>query len=292
MAGKITNGFVTFLRFLRPGVGLPVSFLSITGYVLFSGKFDYKVWLCAIAIFLLSGTASILNQVMEKNYDARMDRTMNRPVASGKISVLHACIFALLMFIIGFIMLFVLSTVSAFLGLITIIWYLLVYTLLKRITSIAVIPGALTGALVPIIGWSVAGGLYYTPLILFISGFVFIWQVPHFWLLLLIYGKEYEEVGFPTLFNHFSPSQVRRWTVVWIMAACITALLLPVFNLIKNPVNIKVVLISNMVLIIASVLILLKASNRFTYRILFYAINLFMLFILAALVIDKLYGIQ
>ena len=88
-------------------------------------------------------------------------------------------------------------------------WYNAVYTPLKKVFSLAIIPGSLVGALPPLAGWVAAGGDILDPKIILISSFFFVWQIPHFWILLLIYGKDYDKGGFPTLTNVFSERQLK-----------------------------------------------------------------------------------
>lgn len=114
-------------------------------------------------------------------------------------------------------------------GIFTFFWYNGVYTPLKRKTAFAIIPGALVGALPPVAGWTAAGGDLLDGRIIMIAAYFFIWQIPHFWLLLMLYGNDYEKGGFPTLNRVFSPEQLKRITVMWLIGNVMTAMMIPLF---------------------------------------------------------------
>jgi heme o synthase len=108
--------------------------------------------------------------------------------------------------------------------LLNLIWYNGIYTPLKKINPLAIIPGSLVGSIPPAVGWTAAGGNILDPQIIILSFFFFIWQIPHFWLLLLIFGKDYENAGFPTLMQIFSSDQLARITFIWIVATVVTGM--------------------------------------------------------------------
>jgi heme o synthase len=122
------------------------------------------------------------------------------------------------------------------LGLFNVVWYNSVYTSLKRLTAFAVVPGSVTGGIPPLIGWTAAGGSVLDPGILFISLFFIIGQIPHFWLLLLKYGHEYESAGLPSISHIFSALQIKRISYAWILAAVTSSVLLPLNGFIIHPV--------------------------------------------------------
>ena len=107
-------------------------------------------------------------------------------------------------------------------------------TYLKRVTPFAVVPGSLTGAVPAFIGWTAAGGELLDPKIILIGFFLFIWQVPHFWFLLLKYGKEYEEAGFPSISNLFPQQNLKSITYVWVIATSVTTLMFPLFHVLES----------------------------------------------------------
>jgi protoheme IX farnesyltransferase len=133
-----------------------------------------------------------MNQYTEREQDAIMSRTMERPIAAKKISLRFAFRVFSLLLLSGSCLLLLNGFIPFALGCLGVILYNLLYTSLKKITVLAIIPGALVGAIPPHIGYTSAGGTVLNNKILYFSVFMFLWQIPHFWLLLLRYGKEYQ----------------------------------------------------------------------------------------------------
>ena len=226
----------TIFTLMKYKVSLAVTFTTVTGYLIFKGNFDLRLLYTAIGVFILAGGTSALNQIQERKFDARMERTKHRPLPSHKITPITALIVSIILMLSGLSILYFLSgKVSATLGIFNIFWYNIIYTYLKQITSFAVVPGSLVGAIPAMIGWSAAGGTILDTRIIIIAYFLFIWQIPHFWFLLLKYGKEYEEAGFPSISKVFSQQSLKSLTFIWIIATSITTLMFPLFNIISIP---------------------------------------------------------
>ena len=148
---------------------------------------------------MVSGSAVTLNQIFEKDLDKLMKRTKNRPMPTEKINVTQAWIFSAMLMTTGFIViLYSTNSLTMLLSIASLILYAFVYTPLKRVGPIAVLVGAIPGALPPLIGWVAAtGGVSYEGLILF--GIQFIWQFPHFWAIAWIADEDYKKAGFKLL---------------------------------------------------------------------------------------------
>jgi protoheme IX farnesyltransferase len=173
-------------------LSLAVVFSSVTGYFLCTSAPDISLLFLITGVFLLSSGSAALNQYTERNTDFLMERTRNRPVPSGKISEKTARSFSICLLFSGGILLLALGILPLILGLVTVFFYNLVYTRLKKITILSIIPGALVGALPPLIGYSSGGGNIFNPGILAFAAFMFAWQIPHFWLIVIKYGNEYQ----------------------------------------------------------------------------------------------------
>jgi protoheme IX farnesyltransferase len=220
----------TILSLIKYKVSLAVTFTAITGFIVYSGNVYGQIFWLILAVFILAGGSSALNECQEYKYDAIMQRTVMRPIPSGKISLRHAYYISFLFILTGLCLLyFFFGIIPAALGLFNIFWYNLLYTNLKRVTPFAVVPGSLVGAVPVLIGWTAAGGFVFDVSIVFIAFFLFIWQVPHFWLLMLKYGKEYEEAGFPTINNAINPDNLIKIIFVWIIATVTSSLAIPLF---------------------------------------------------------------
>jgi protoheme IX farnesyltransferase len=149
---------------------------------------------------LVASGASAINQVDERDTDRLMNRTRTRPVADGRIGPGEGRIIALVLSAAGLLLLRVgASTGASLVALATLVTYALIYTPLKRRTSLATVVGAVPGALPPLIGWSAAGGslLGAAPWSLFLL--MFLWQLPHFLAIAWMYREDYARAGLPML---------------------------------------------------------------------------------------------
>ncbi len=223
-----------FLELCKINIILFSTLTTAVGYILAGERTGFYILIPLFGVFSLAGGSAALNQYQEKNSDILMIRTKNRPIPSGKISPDSALLISKVLIFSGSVILLFGANFTLFcLGLFAVIWYNGVYTYLKLKTPFAAVPGALIGSIPPVIGWIAGGGTFFDQKIIIFAFFLFIWQVPHFWLLLLIHGKDYQQAGFPSLTNVFSKDQLQRVTFVWILAATVTCLLIPLFGLIN-----------------------------------------------------------
>ncbi|MEZ5145756.1 MAG: heme o synthase [Bacteroidales bacterium] len=280
--------FKTLLELSKVRITFAVSLTTITGYVLASGQFDAGLILPTIGIFILACGSSALNHYQEKDKDARMERTRNRPIPSGRISANGALIFAILLTIIGSAIIYFGSGFLAMqLGILALIWYNAIYTPLKKKTAFAVVPGSVIGAIPPMVGWVAGGGSLADPRAMIIAFFFFIWQVPHFWLLLLKFGKEYEAAGFPSITSFYTNKQIKNTTFIWTMATAVTALMLPVFGVVNSVVIALGMLAAVVWLVIVFSKLLRSGDEKFNARYYFIKINYFVLFMIIFLAVDS-----
>ncbi len=269
------------------------SFVTVTtafGYICFTGGIDTGLIAPVAGILLLACGSAVINHLQERKTDALMDRTKNRPLPSGRISGKNALLIALILSIAGSVILFLGSGILALsLALLNLIWYNGIYTPLKKINPMAIIPGSLVGAIPPAVGWVAGGGSIFDSGIIIISFFFFIWQIPHFWLLLLVLDKDYEKAGFPTLTKIFSHRQLARITFVWILATVVTGIIIPLFGITKFPVINFLLLASGIWLGWNAFKLLKETSNMISFRFAFREINVFALLVIVLLSIDKLF---
>lgn len=279
----------TYLELSKVKITIAVSFTTITGYVLANNAFDSGIILPTLGIFLLACASSALNHYQERFTDAKMERTKDRPIPSGRISALHTLLFIFTLSIIGSYLLYIGSSFLGLqLGLLAMIWYNGIYTPLKRKTAFAVIPGSVIGSLPPLVGWVAAGGTLNDPKALIIAFFFFIWQVPHFWLLMLKYGEEYKKAGYPSISSLYSPQQIKNTTFIWTLSTSITALMLPFFRITNSLVASLGVLVACIWLIYIFVRLLKTSKHTFNPFYYFMRINYFVLAIMIFLSIDHL----
>lgn len=189
-----------YFKLTKFRLSITVVFSGLFGYMLGSASINWVgVLLFGIAAFLTTATANIINQIYEKDLDTLMDRTKDRPLATGLLSVKEAVVFAVFCFAIASVILLFSFNVKAFmLAWLSTILYGFVYTPMKRIGPIAVAVGALPGAFPPMIGWVAATGHFgLEPGILF--AIQFFWQFPHFWAIAWVLDDDYKKAGFKLL---------------------------------------------------------------------------------------------
>ena len=194
-----TNIFKDFFEITKSRLSISVVFSSITGYLLAAETVDtLHILYLFLGGFCMVGASNTLNQVIERDYDAVMKRTQNRPIPKGRISISSAMIISVLMIIIGFFLLNKLNFKTAFFSFFSILVYVSIYTPLKTITPLSVFIGAFPGAIPFMLGWvSVTNKFGIEPGILFMLQFF--WQFPHFWAISWVMHEDYQKAGFKML---------------------------------------------------------------------------------------------
>lgn len=265
-----------------------VTFSTAAGYLLAGGD-DYLHLLVTIAaVFLLSSGSSAMNHFQESDVDLKMDRTRGRPIPSGRATPLFVVMTAFSMWTLGFMMLYWwTSLISLLLGVAAVLWYNAVYTPLKRVTALAVLPGAIIGSIPPAIGWTAAGGDILHPGIISLALFFFIWQIPHFWLLLLMFDKDYRSAGFPTITRYLNQRQISRITFLWLLSLAVSGLLFFISGLARNPAAFAIILGLGISLIWNSRGLI--SIDRFSYRSAFRMVNVYVLLVILVLSVNKIF---
>nr|WP_299682519.1 heme o synthase [uncultured Dokdonia sp.] len=177
-------------------LSISVVFSSVAGYFLGTSEIDWTVVvMLAVGGYFMVGASNAYNQVLERDLDALMDRTKNRPVASGRMSVKTALGIAILFTILGLVTLFYINPQTAMFGGISIFMYVLLYTPLKTKTPLSVFVGAFPGAIPYMLGWVAATNDFgIEPGTLFMIQFF--WQFPHFWAIGWFLFDDYKKGGF------------------------------------------------------------------------------------------------
>jgi protoheme IX farnesyltransferase len=192
--------FRAFFDLTKFRLSSTVVFSSAIGFTLASDKIVWtKLILFSIAAFATTASANIINQIIERNLDKLMTRTVNRPIPSGRLSVKEAAFFGWIMAAIAmYILFYEFNYKAGLLALLSMVLYGFVYTPLKRVGPIAVAVGALPGAFPPMIGWVAAVNHFgLEPGILF--AIQFFWQFPHFWAIAWVLNDDYTNAGFRLL---------------------------------------------------------------------------------------------
>jgi len=276
-----------YIQLMRIHLSIAIAFSAMTGYLLSARHIDAKAFVVFIAVFLLSGAASAFNQYQERRRDALMERTRNRPLPTGSLSESGAILFAIVIGLIGFFLLLYLSVIAALLGLFNLAWYNLIYTPLKTRTTFAVIIGAITGVVPPVIGWTSAGAAISSPSLIFIAVFMFLWQIPHFVILLMKYGEEYKKAGFKIITNKLNEIDSRVIVFIWIISTTVCSMFFPLFHLITNTPLIYILLIINILIITLFYRILfIKSNNHNINNQALILINAYQLFFFSLLLLN------
>ncbi|MCK3682602.1 protoheme IX farnesyltransferase [Maribellus sp. YY47] len=268
-------------------ISLPIALSAVTGYVLMQHVMDAQGWLLALGVFLMSCSSSVINHWQERNLDAQMPRTKDRPIPSGRISANGALMLAVGLALSGSVILLVSSPVMALvLSWVTLFFYNGVYTPMKKFSAFAVIPGSMVGALPPLIGWTAAGGSLTSESILIVAAFFFIGQIPHFWLLLLMFGEQYQKASMPSLNQLFSNDQIKRVTYAWVLTTIASALLV-LFFVVQSRI-VMFFLIFYIFYLLFSLTLAVFMQKEFKVRPAFYKLNFLYLFMMIFLIVDSL----
>jgi len=287
----IASKMQILLELVKFRITVLVSFTTALGYFLASDKLGFGFLYSGVGIFLLACSSAALNQYQEVKTDLMMERTRNRPIPSGKISGNNVLIISLILLLAGTSILFFKTNFGTlFTGLLTFYWYNAVYTPLKKKTALAIIPGSLVGALPPVAGWLAAGGTLFDLKIGIVALYFFVWQIPHFWLLLLLYGSDFKKGGFPVLTDLYSEVFIKRITFALLIATLLIGISIPYIGA-GLYLTTQLVIIASSALMFFVALSFLRNKNIERKDIVktFVSINLYTLTLITILSADKLF---
>ena len=203
-AGVVTShpiqvAFSDFKEITKARLAVSVVFSAVAGYFLGADEIRLMpILLLTLGGYCMVGASNAFNQVIEKDLDARMHRTRNRPIPSGRMSVRQAMAIAIVLTLAGIVQLYLLNPKTALFGTLSIFLYTCVYTPLKTVTPLSVFAGAFPGAIPFMLGWVAATGEFgIEPGTLFMIQFF--WQFPHFWALGWMLDEDYRRGGFKML---------------------------------------------------------------------------------------------
>jgi heme o synthase len=289
------NKIKDYLLLIKLSLSIMVVFSSVISYLLAPKIVEYD-WLMVLLLFagglLVTGSANAINQVVEKDTDAVMKRTAKRPIASGRMSVQEGWTFAILsgalgVFILGYFFNFLAAALAAF----SLFLYAFIYTPLKKVNSIAVLVGAVPGALPCLIGWAAGNDELSTGgWILF--GLQFLWQFPHFWAIAWVAHKDYSAAGFKLLPSEEGPT---KFTAIQTIAYSL--LLMPVsiapfftgmcsYEDLSGKIGLVLVVLSNLFMIMRCVALYRKMDVGSARKVMFGS-YIYLPIVLLALLMSK-----
>lgn len=282
------NIVLDHIALTKPRLNFLVVASSAAGYYLGTTN-SVPGWLMAQAVAgtaLVAAGSAVLNQLYERDTDALMRRTRQRPLPDGRISNIDALIFGIALSVAGVVMLAVRANLlAAGLALATLVVYLLVYTPMKRQTPLSTVVGAVPGALPPLIGWTAARGIVDAGgLSLF--AIVFLWQIPHFMAIAWMYRDDYSKAGFPML-PVIEPDGRRAGRQAMIYAlALLPVSLMPTWVGVSGWIAFAIAALLGIGLIVLSVRFAAARTDQ-SARTLFYATITYLPLLWIALIIDK-----
>ena len=272
-----------------------VVFSTVVSYLLAPNiRFDLlQVLLLFAGGMLVTGSANAINQILEKDTDAMMMRTAKRPLASGRMTVNEAWIFVVVSAVLGCYIMYTFSLEAALLSLFSLLLYGFVYTPLKKINSIAVLVGAVPGALPCLIGWVASFGegqenTWTGGWILF--AIQFLWQFPHFWAIAWVAHKDYSAAGFKLLPSDKGPTKFTALQTIMYSVMMIPVGILPYYYQLSGMTSMWILLGCNLFMVFASIQLFRKMDVASARKVMFSS-YFYLMIVLLSLYADKVNNI-
>jgi len=278
-----------YYQLMKFTLSFTVVFSSVVCYLLVPNvTFDFvSVLLLFVGGLLVTGAANAINQASEKDTDALMKRTSGRPVAAGRMSVDEAWTFALVTGVLGiFIMGFWFNWTAAGLSAFSLFLYGFVYTPLKKVHSIAVLVGAIPGALPCLIGW-VAGTDAFTAGGWILFSLQFFWQFPHFWAIAWVAYDDYSKAGFKLLPSTGGPTKYAAVQSILYSVILIPIGVLPFAFGMTGMISMVIVAIANLFMLWQCFRLFQQMDVKAARRVMFSS-YIYLPVVLLALLADKL----
>ena len=278
-----------FFQLTKFPLSAAVTLSAVFAFVLGQGKDVTVLGGSTLAVLLLALGVSALNQYQEWKLDSRMARTKQRPIPSGRISPSAALTLSGILIAAAMLLIYrELGYSGLLLFLFVPLWYNGFYTSLKRYSAFAVVPGGLLGVVPPAIGWLAAGRSLMEPEFLALGLLFFVWQVPHFWLLMTKYDEDYRRAGFPTAIEVFGSSGFRRVLFVWWIFTVMCGIFSMFMFGMHIPVVIALLAVLDLTAVFSGTKILFQELTPSRAGALFHRINFFLLATVILLSIDGL----
>jgi heme o synthase len=275
------------IQLIKARLSLAVTLSSVSGYFISQKDPGTNLVFLTTGVFFLAAAAAVLNQISEIKYDRLMSRTKERPLPLDLISQKSAAGITVFLSGAGILCLSFTGIIVVSLGFAAVILYNLIYTKLKRISILAIIPGAIVGAIPPLMGYEAAGGGIPDPAIIMFSSFVFLWQLPHFWLILIKNRKDYEVAGFVTFPRTITGEQIRNLVFFWVL---LSSVFLVGFTELFEVISVKIswlLIPANLLFIVLFLFSLFGRNEKEEYSRAFILINIFNLLIMILFIINS-----
>ncbi|MBC8440331.1 MAG: UbiA family prenyltransferase [Deltaproteobacteria bacterium] len=280
-----------YLSLFKIQLCLYISLSAILGHVMAAQSFSFGSLLLGFFVLILACGSAVLNNVQDREYDRFFKRTSHRSLPQQKVSVLHAKIICLAMIVCGLSgLLFGTGFAPFFWGVMAVFFYNGLYTPLKKRSLLAIIFGSISGMLPPLIGWAATEKSMLDPDILILMGVFGLWQISHFFIILLNTMHHKSKTDYPNSFpcftNIFSHNEIRLQIMIWTSFFSLAILLFLMNGSIENYL-LSIFSGLNAVIIVFLVSTLLSKNKKQNISIAFAAINLSMLFFIGTGICDK-----
>ncbi|MBA3828922.1 MAG: protoheme IX farnesyltransferase [Taibaiella sp.] len=278
-----------YAQLLKPNLSFMVVFSSVIGYLMAPGiTFN---WTLVLILFLggimVTGGANTINQIIERNSDKLMKRTMNRPMPDGRMHHSEAWVFAIVTGLGGsFILGYFFNPLAGLLSLLSLLLYAFAYTPMKKVHPVAVFIGAIPGALPPLIGWAAAtGSIGLGGWVLFLIQFF--WQFPHFWAIAWVGYDDYHNAGI-----HMLPSKDGKTRFTGLQCMFYSLILIPLAVMpraigLTGNTGMWICIACGIMYFIASMIFFIKNDHKSARRVMFSSF-IYLPTVLLALFFDKL----
>lgn len=286
--------FRELLRALLELVKIKITFFvgmsAMFGFVMAGGDVSLKMVLSSFGIFLVACGSAVLNHYQERATDAQMHRTRRRPLPSGTISPRASMFILISLVVMGAGVTYAWGNADAvILSLLALVWYNAIYTPLKKTTAYAVVPGSFVGSLPVMAGWAAAGGYLLDPKLIVLFVYFFVWQIPHFWLLMDIYSVDYERANFPTLRHHLSEKKFAMFTYAWILLLVFVSVLFITTGIVRDPMAGGILITLGAWLAVGASSIVRRRGEKQAYKSAFMKINIYVLAVTVVVLVDALF---
>jgi len=279
-----------YMLLVKFNLSFMVVFSAVVSYLLAPKVtgFDLQaIILLFVGGMLVTGSANAINQALEKDTDAMMKRTAGRPVAAGRMTVAEAMSFAIICGLAGVMLLWHFNFLTAALSVFSLFFYAFIYTPLKKVSSVAVLAGAIPGAMPCLIGWA-AGNDSLTAGGWILFALQFFWQFPHFWAIAWIAHKDYSAAGFKLLPSGDGQTKYSALQAVIYSLVLLPVGVMPYFSGMSGVVSLFVVLVANLFMIGTCVRLYLDMTSQAARRVMFGS-YIYLPVVLLALLIDKVH---
>jgi protoheme IX farnesyltransferase len=259
---SVASAITDFKEITKMGLSISVVFSAVAGYLLGAETINYvTLSLLALGGYFMVGASNAYNQIIERDLDALMDRTKNRPIPAGRMTVNTAFVIATSFTVLGLVTLYIINPKTAMWGAISIFLYTSVYTPLKTKTPIAVFVGALPGAIPFMLGWVAARNAFgIEPGTLF--AIQFFWQFPHFWAIGWFLHEDYKKGGFFMLPTG-KPDKGTAVQIIMYSVWTIIASIIPVFGFTGD---LELSIVGAVIVFILGIVMLVYALKLFQKR--------------------------